>query len=88
MTTTNDTTNDYEILYAVNPCGEFYGRAMGDWEVVPADVPFASLVDAEAAIPALRRLEGWEQSVFAIRRVGARWPELGTIDWPEVNAPE
>ncbi len=75
----------YEIVAAVGS-GEFYGTRSGDWATDPigSDNQYESIEAAEGGIRALRDLGGdWLHGTYAVREVGARYPEIGTIDSPE-----
>lgn len=73
----------YEIVIA-QP-GEFEGHAAGNWsaEAAGIDNEFSTIEEAQQAITELRTMGGsWATATFAVQEIGARYPELGTIDRP------
>ena len=78
------TRTGYEIISAAGS-GEFYGRAAGDWENDSVGLPnqFETIESAQEGIESLRALGGdWLEGTYAVREIGQRYPETGTINRP------
>ena len=74
------TVGTFEIVAAVGE-GANYGTRGGDWDpsiVGSTNNEFASIEEAEDAIEALLALgDDWADGAYAIREIGARYPEPG-----------